>query len=302
MKNTSNRLRIAIQKSGRLNTKSLSALNQAGLDFDIRASSLIAGCRNFPIDLMLVRDDDIPAYVGDGVCEMGVVGENLLFEHDESKMRFGIETIIPLGFGRCRLAIAVPTESSLHAEAAPITDIAALQHKRVATSYPLSLQRFAQEAGIDLQPVLIAGAVEIAPSLGVADAVCDLVSTGSTLRANGLVELATVFRSQAVLVRSKRQLDPSIQQALDTVVARLRGVVKAASSKYIMMNAPVSAVERITAILPGMEAPTVMPLSGKGDRVAIHAVAAETVFWEMVEDLKAAGAESVLVMPIEKMM
>lgn len=298
MKNTSDCMRIAIQKSGRLNTKSLGALNQAGLDFDQRASSLIAGCRNFPADLMLVRDDDIPAYVGDGVCELGMVGQNLLFEHEESNMRFGIETLLPLGFGRCRLAIAVPDSNS----GGNIDSVAQLHGKRVATSYPVSLRRFAKKQGIELQVVDIAGAVEIAPSLGVADAVCDLVSTGSTLRANGLSELATVFTSQAVLVRCRRTLSDAIQESVEKLSARLAAVVRAATSRYIMMNAPVAAVEKIEAILPGMEAPTVMPLSGAGDRVAIHAVAQESVFWDLVEELKAAGAESVLVMPIEKMM
>jgi ATP phosphoribosyltransferase len=282
------RLRIAIQKSGRLAEKSVALFMKCGLDFDLRKDRLLYQCEDFPIDLMLVRDDDIPEYVADGVCDLGVVGENVLLEKGSK-----VEVITRLGFGGCKLALAVP-------EGEVYEGPRSLDGKRIATTYPNCLQRFLAEHGVSAKIVELSGSVEIAPGLKIADLVCDLVSTGGTLRANGLKEVQTLFKSQALLVRNPRPLEPALARDLVRLLQRVDGVLQANQSKYIMMNAPRSALEKIQAIIPGMEEPSIIPLGVTGEKIAIHAVAREDVFWETIERLKEVGASSILVMPIEK--
>ncbi len=293
--NARRRLRIAVQKSGRLNEKSLALLKKCGIDFEVGVGKarLIYSCPDFPLDLMLVRDDDIPEYVADGVCDLGVVGQNVIEERAAAGLKpEAVETLRALGFGRCRLALAVPEGSGLD-------DARKLAGKRIATSYPARLRRFLAEQGIAAEIVELSGSVEIAPALEVADAVCDLVSTGGTLASNGLKELLTVLESQAVLIGTRRERAAAEGQ-LDLLLRRIDGVLRAAESKYIMMNAARSALPRIQEIIPGMEEPSIMPLGASGERIAIHAVAREPVFWETIERLKAVGASSILVLPIEK--
>jgi ATP phosphoribosyltransferase len=282
------RLRIAIQKSGRLAEKSVALFMKCGLDFDLRKDRLLYQCEDFPIDLMLVRDDDIPEYVADGVCDLGVVGENVLLEKGSK-----VEVITKLGFGSCKLALAVPDGETYEGPRS-------LEGKRIATTYPNCLKRFLAEHGISARIVELSGSVEIAPGLKIADLVCDLVSTGGTLRANGLKEVQTLFKSQALLVRNPRPLEPALARDLVRLLQRVDGVLQANQSKYIMMNAPRAALEKIQAIIPGMEEPSIIPLGLTGEKIAIHAVAREDVFWETIERLKEVGASAILVMPIEK--
>lgn len=289
------RLAIAVQKSGRLNEKSLALLGQCGLQFDAVKwkEKLVLRCADFPVDLMMVRDDDIPEYVARGTCEMGIVGENVLEERARVHGADGLEVLRKLGFGRCRLSLAVPA-------GAPFDGPRSLDGKRVATSYPGLLGAFLEDQAVRAEVVTLSGSVEIAPSLHIADAVCDLVSTGSTLHSNGLREVLTVFESQAVLIGTRRALPAVVAEALRKVLVRVDGVRQASRSKYIMMNAPKSALPAIQKIIPGMEEPSIMPLGTSGQRIAIHAVAREDVFWDTIERLKAVGASSILVLPIEK--
>lgn len=292
------RLRMAVQKSGRLTEKSTQLLERCGVSLDLGGDSLVSQSRTFPLDLLLVRDDDIPAYVSDGICELGLVGYNVVHELQAgaADVDGGDAALIvarKLGFGRCRLALAVPKDR-------PYKGAGDLNGMRIATSYPASLSRFMQERSVQVRPIELSGSVEIAPALGVADAVCDLVSSGATLRSNGLREVETLFESEAVLVRGADELAPALERDIGRLLARLDGVMKALSSKYVMMNAPAEATSKICALIPGMETPTVIPLSGPGNRVAIHAVAPETLFWETIEKLKAVGATAILVSPIEK--
>ncbi len=288
----SHRLRIAIQKSGRLAEKTIALLVKCGLDFELRRDRLLHECKEFPVDLMLVRDDDIPAYVADGVCDLGIVGDNVIRERQVQKTN-AIETVMPLGFGTCRLALAVPVAMECRSAA----DLAG---KRIATSYPNCLRQYLKQVGVDAKIVELSGAVEIAPSLQIADAICDLVSSGATLRENGLRPVEVLFESQAVLIRSARALPPAMALDYARLLQRMNGVLQAAQAKYIMMNAPREALERIQEIIPGMEQPSVIPLGTDGSHIAIHAVARENVFWETIEKLKAVGASAILVLPIEK--
>lgn len=290
------RLKAAIQKSGRLADKSLALLAKCGVEFDLRPDRLFHSCREFPIDLMLVRDDDIPEYVADGVCDLGIVGENVTRERltcATGRSGEQIRTLAALSFGHCRLSLAVPESSAA-------SDVRALAGKRVATSYPNCLQTYFRERNIEAQVVELSGSVEIAPKLGVADAVCDLVSSGGTLRSNGLREIETLFESQALLIRNGQVLDDSAEASIDRLLKRVRGVMKASKAKYIMMNAPASALDQIRGIIPGLEEPSVMALGKDGTKIAIHAVASEEIFWDTLESLKAVGASSILVLPIEK--
>jgi ATP phosphoribosyltransferase len=286
------RLRIAVQKSGRLNEKSLALLAQCGLNFDVQRGRerLLYQSADFPIDLMLVRDDDIPEYVADGVCDLGVVGLNVLEERFPENDR--VTTLRELGFGRCRLAIAVPN-------AARFAGPKSLAGLRVATTYPVILKRFLDKNKVKARIVELSGSVEIAPSLEVADAVCDLVSTGATLTSNGLKEVLPILHSQALLI-SGRKPSASARAQTERLLQRIDGVLQAVDAKYIMMNAPRSALPAIQAIIPGMESPSVIPLGGPGDKVAVHAVARENVFWDTIEKLKGVGASSILVLNIEK--
>lgn len=293
MSTVKGRLRIAVQKSGRLSERSLDLVRDAGLRVVKGTNDLLYRVENYPIDLLRVRDDDIPTFVADGVCDLGIVGENVL---EEGRNGGPVaEVVMPLGFGRCTLRIATPAGLDY---AGPAT----LDGLRIATSYPRVLRRWLDAEGVAADIVTMRGAVEVAPRLKLANAVCDLVSTGATLEANGLTPRDTVLDTQAVLIRSPAPPEEALRDLLDSVIERIAGVVASQGAKYVMLNAPRAALDRITAILPGAGSPTVMPLSGRDDAVAVHAVCQEAVFWETLEKLKAAGASAILVLPIEKMM
>ncbi len=289
------RLRVAIQKSGRLSEKSLDILKSCGLSFARSKDKLFWYGRDFPVDVLLVRNDDIPRMLLDGVCELGIVGENIarevMLERDSES---GLKCLRKLGFGHCRLSIAVPENSDIDA----ISKLAGL---RVATSYPALTRHLLEQQGVSTEIVKLSGSVEIAPGLGTAEAISDLVSTGTTLRANHLVELDELYMSEAALYGRVNDISAEKQALLDRLLARLEGVMQARESKYVMLHAPREALERITELLPGVEHPSVMPLEGS-DRIAIHAVCGEAVFWEHLEALKAEGASAILVLPVEKML
>ncbi|HYD88091.1 MAG TPA: ATP phosphoribosyltransferase [Vitreimonas sp.] len=291
----SQRLHIAIQKSGRLAEKSLDLIRAAGFRLTRSAGDLAYSVENAPIDLWCVRDDDIPTFVADGVADFGIVGRNVLAERADGANDDGLVEVMPLGFGRCRLCIAAP-EGFVYDGARGLNGL------RVATTYPNLLRRFLKARRLDADIVTMRGAVEVAPRLKLAEAICDLVSTGATLDANGLEAFETILESEAVLVRGAGDLAPELRRAADSVVARFKGVVASQGAKYVMMNAPRAALPEIIEILPGAEAPTVTPLAGRDDAVAVHAVCQESVFWETLEALKATGASAILVLPIEKMM
>lgn len=289
------RLHLAIQKSGRLSDYSRDLLREAGLRIQNGKNDLAARVENFPIDLLFVRDDDIPTFVSDGVCEFGIVGRNVLEEFALGQPVQGFEVIAPLGFGRCALKLAAP-------EGAPYEGPQSLEGARIATSYPRLLQKFLDDAGISATIVKMNGAVELAPRLRIANFVCDLVSTGATLEANGLRVVETVLESEAVLIRTLQPLSVDKADMSERLLSRIEGVLATKESKYIMLNAAGESLARITAILPGAEAPTILPLHGRPGHFALHAVCQESVFWETLQKLKAAGASAILVMPIEKMM
>jgi len=289
------RLRIAMQKSGRLAERSLELLRDAGLRVQKGANELLYRVENQPIDVLRVRDDDIPTLVADGVCDFGVVGGNVLAEFAAGRNGPLPKPVMALGFGRCSLKIAVP-------DAFGWAGVETLEGLRVATSYPGVLRAFLDRSGVRAEIVKMNGAVEVAPRLKVAHAICDLVSTGATLEANGLKAVETVLESEAELVRAPGGVAPGMEHLAEILVARLKGVVASQGTKYILMNAPRSRLAEITAILPGADAPTVTPLAGREDSVAVHAVCQETVFWDTLERLKGAGASAILVLPIEKMM
>jgi ATP phosphoribosyltransferase len=293
MSTVQGRLRIAVQKSGRLADRSLDLVRDAGLRVVKGANDLLYKVENYPIDLLRVRDDDIPTFVADGVCDLGIVGENVLEEGKNGGANASV--VMPLGFGKCTLKLACPPTLAWDGPGS-------LQGLRIATSYPKILRRYLDEQGVDADIVVMRGAVEVAPRLKLASAICDLVSTGATLEANGLIPRDTVFESQAVLIQSPVAPEPGLAHLLDSIIERMAGVVSSQGAKYVMLNAPRSALDQITAILPGAGAPTVMPLMGRDDAVAVHAVCQEAVFWETLEKLKAAGASAILVLPIEKMM
>lgn len=291
-----NRIRIAIQKSGRLSARSLSLLQNCGMRFAHSKDKLYWYGKDFPVDLLLVRDDDIPRMLLDGVCDLGIVGENIAEEEMLARNSTGgLSKLRQLSFGACRLSLAV-------AETSPVKSASELDGCRIATSYPALTNALLAKRGINAVIVKFSGSVEIAPGLGIADAISDLVSTGTTLRANHLVELEVLFESTAALYGRGDPLMAEKQTILDRLLARLDGVLLAAESKYVMLNAPRDAIEEITRLLPGAEYPSLMNLEGAPDRVALHAVCREAVFWEHLEALKAAGASAILVLPVEKML
>lgn len=290
-----NRIRIAIQKSGRLSERSLELLQKCGLRFARSKDKLYWYGQDFPVDLLLVRDDDIPRILLDGVCDLGIVGQNIAREVTLEGNTGELEELRKLEFGGCRLSIAVPEQSD-------IKEISDLGGCRIATSYPALTDELLQQRGISAAMVKLSGSVEIAPGLGTADAISDLVSTGTTLRANHLVELGVLFESTAALYGQKGSLPGEKQNLLDRLLARLDGVLQAAESKYVMLHAPRDAVEEITRLLPGAEHPSLMNLESDPDRVALHAVCREALFWEHLESLKGAGASAILVLPVEKML
>jgi ATP phosphoribosyltransferase len=289
------RLRVAIQKSGRLSEKSLDILKSCGLSFARSKDKLFWYGRDFPVDLLLVRDDDIPRMLLDGVCELGIVGENIASEVMLGRDSEGeLNRLRKLGFGHCRLSVAVPEDLE-------IASIGELEGSRIATSYPALTRHLLKKQGISTEIVELSGSVEIAPGLGTADAISDLVSTGTTLRANHLRELDVLYQSQAALYGRVNDISDTKKALLDRLLARLGGVMQARESKYVMLHAAREALEEITGLLPGVEHPSVMPLEGS-DRIAIHAVCGEAVFWEHLEALKAVGASAILVLPVEKML
>ncbi len=294
-----NRLKIAIQKSGRLSEQSLKLLERSGLSFNKSKDKLFWYGRNLPIDLLLVRDDDIPRLLLEGVCQLGIVGENVarekLLEARNRKPTASLEALTQLDFGHCRLMLAVPEKNDYQGPAD-------LDGKRLATSYPQLTRQWLKDHDVQADVVTLSGAVEIAPALGTADAIVDLVSTGTTLRANHLKATDEVLSSQAALFRSPEQLSAEAEKLLDVLLTRIEGVRQAAESKYVMLHAPRSSLADISEILPGAESPTVLTLEGQADKVAVHAVCTEQVFWEHLERLKRAGASAILVLPVEKML
>ena len=289
------RLHIAIQKSGRLSDQSRGLLADAGLRIANGKNSLTARIENFPADLMFVRDDDIPTFVADGVCEWGIVGENVLKEFALAEGAERCEVVAPLGFGRCTLQLAI-------AEAKQWEGVQSLAGCRIATSYPGVLGAWLAERGIAAEVVKMNGAVELAPRLGIAGAVCDLVSTGATLEANGLKAVETVLESEAVLIRTRKAVPGVKRDSGERLLSRIEGVLGTRDAKYIMLNAPSEALAAISRLLPGAEAPTVLPLHGRPGHFAVHAVCRESVFWETLQQLKSAGASAILVLQIEKML
>ncbi|MAT55554.1 MAG: ATP phosphoribosyltransferase [Saprospirales bacterium] len=280
-------LRLAIQKSGRLFESSVQLLRRCGIDLQNGTGKLKAAASNFPIEVYFLRDDDIPGYVADGVADLGIAGENVIYESGAA-----VEVVEKLGFGRCRLSIALPRDAGYSSPAD-------LQGRRIATSYPRLLGDFLRQNGVQASIHPISGSVEIAPGIGLADAVCDLVSSGSTLFTNGLCEVTTILHSEAVLI-SRPELDADRLALLDKLLLRIRAVNAARRHKYILLNAPNDRIEDIAAILPGMKSPTVLPLATPGWS-SLHSVVEEDRFWEIIEDLKALGAQGILVAPIEKM-
>jgi ATP phosphoribosyltransferase len=292
----SDRLRIALQKKGRLAEDSFDLLKKCGLRFSIRGGGLLARVKNMPVDLLLVRDDDIPSFVANNAADIGIVGENVLVEEQlTSKSELDANIAMRLGFSRCKLCLAA-------SETGKVQSAADLGGTRIATTYPGVTARYLLENNIKATLVEMKGAVELAPSISIAESICDLVSSGATLEANGLTAFETILESEAVLIRSKRDLSSEKADILDKLMNRIAGVLKSKDSKYIMLNAPKEAVGKITNLLPGSDAPTIMPLAGQDNLVAIQAVCTETVFWETLEGLKALGARAILVLPIEKMM
>lgn len=290
------RLRIAIQKSGRLSDGSIELLKNCGLTISRGKDRLYGRVQELPIDVLLLRDDDIPEFVADDACDIGVVGGNVFEEERLREPRdIAAQNVLALGFGRCRLMLAAPKDLAFDGAAV-------LEGKRIATSYPHVTRAWLEREGVNARVVTMKGSVEVAPRLKIADAVCDIVSTGATLDANGLKPAATVFESEALLIRNARPFSPARQAVFDALMKRIRGVMTSREAKYIMMNAPRSAVPAITEFLPGADAPTVLDLAGSPDKVAIHAVCRESVFWDTLEELKKLGASAILVLPIEKMM
>ena len=281
------KLKIALQKSGRLSDGSADLLKKCGIGFTNGFGKLKTEAADFPLEIYFLRDDDIPDYVADGVADIGIVGKNVLAEVPKD-----VETIEKLGFGKCRLSIAIP--KTLEYES-----IQDLTGKRIATSYPKILTDFCTRQGIVADIHEISGSVEIAPSIGLADAICDLVSSGSTLFSNGLREVETVLNSEAVLIKG-RTLDPVLEQILERLLFRIRSVKAAGQNKYILLNSPTAKAEEIARILPGIKSPTMMPLAEPG-WTSIHSVIQEKDFWEVVGSLKEAGAEGILVLSIDQM-
>ncbi|MDB5285464.1 MAG: phosphoribosyltransferase [Mucilaginibacter sp.] len=277
-------LKIAIQKSGRLNEKSVELLKNCGLNFENYKSSLISPVSNFPLEILFLRDDDIPEYVQDGIADLGIVGENVI-EETEVKVSY----LQRLGFGKCSLKIAVPNNNS-------IESVAQLHGKSIATTYPVILGKYLKAQGITSDIRTISGSVEISPGLGLSDAICDLVSTGGTLKSNGLKPFADVMSSEAVLIGSKGSESNDLVQEL---IQRIQSVLRAKETKYVVLNVERKNLKAVIALLPGVKSPSVVPLA-EGDWVAVHTVIPERDFWDRISQLKQAGAQGIVVMPIEK--
>jgi len=281
-------LRIAVQKSGRLTDKTITLLEAIGLKFDNYKRSLLVKCLNFDVELLLIRDDDIPEYVEDGVCDLGFVGANTVAE-DEAD----VTILRGLEYGVCRLSMAAPKDGD-------ISSTADLEGKRIATSYPVLTRKYLERNDVNADIITLSGSVEIAPRLQIADAITDLVSTGGTLKANGLEEYEMFFESETQLIQTNKPLSNGKQALIEKFLQRMEGHQKAEKSRYIMMNAPESAVSEIKEIIPSLKSPTVMPLADNG-MVAIHTVITISAFWDVMENLKEAGATGIVMLPIESM-
>ncbi|CUS48584.1 MAG: ATP phosphoribosyltransferase HisG [Idiomarinaceae bacterium HL-53] len=298
MKDTG-RLTIAMQKSGRLSKESLGLLAACGVKFNLHEQRLMAHSTSHPVDLLRVRDDDIPGLVMDGVVDLGLVGENVLeeerLEREIKQQPAQFKSLRRLDFGFCRLSVATPKEDSYNG-------LASLDGKRIATTYPRITEAFLRQQGVNAKTVMLTGSVEVATRAGLAEAICDLVSTGATLEANGLVEQDVIFRSQVQLIQRQDSLSTEKQALVEKILTRLDGVQLAKESKYIMLHAPKNQLAEVERILPGAERPTILPLSHTDEQVAVHVVSTENLFWETMEQLKALGCSSILVLPIEKML
>ncbi|MDR0940997.1 MAG: ATP phosphoribosyltransferase [Bacteroidales bacterium] len=280
-------IKLAIQKKGRLSEKSIELLKNCGIKFVSNSSRLKTQAFNFPMEILFLRDDDIPGYVADGVADFGILGMNEIVEQEQN-----VTIIKKLGFSKCRLSIAVPNDFEY-------TSIKSLEGKRIATSYPVLLRNYLNENNVNAEIHEISGSVEIAPTIGLADAICDLVSTGGTLLMNGLREVDEIYKSEAALIANPN-LSPEKQALLAKWQLRIDAVEKAQNNKYILMNVPNDAIEKVCALLPGMKSPTIIPLQEKGWS-SVHSVIHEDKFWDIIEQVKLAGAEGILVCPIEQM-
>lgn len=281
------RLKVAIQKSGRLSEESFLLLKECGIRFESSSNSLIVPSRNFPLDVLYLRNSDIPQYLEDGVADVAIIGENTLVEAGRS-----IKNELQLGFSKCRVSIAIPKGESY-------SGIGDLNGKKLATSYPNTVNAFLLKSGIKAEIHQISGSVEIAPSLGLADAICDIVSSGSTLFTNGLKEVEVLFSSEACLASSPA-IDQEATAILNKLLFRIKSVMEARNKKYVLLNAPNEKIEQITSILPGMKSPSIIPLAQSGWS-SLHSVIDESQFWEIIDQLKEAGAQGILIVPIEKM-
>ncbi len=282
-----NMIRIAVQKSGRLSDDSLALIKECGIKFYNGTGKLKSVSTNFPVEFLFLRDDDIPGYVADGVADLGIVGENELVEKDRE-----VNVLKKLGFSKCRLSLAIPKGEEY-------TNVHYFQGKSIATSYPKILGDYLSNNGIQAEIHEISGSVEIAPSIGLAEGICDIVSSGSTLMMNGLKEVEEIFKSEAVLIASK-SLSEEKMAIVEKLLFRLNAVQKGKSNKYVLLNAPNTSLDRIVGLIPGMRSPTILPLAQDGWS-SVHSVISEDQFWENIEELRAAGAEGILVVPIEKM-
>ncbi|EON78536.1 ATP phosphoribosyltransferase [Lunatimonas lonarensis] len=280
-------IRIAVQKSGRLSDDSLSLIKECGIKFYNGTGKLKSTSTNFPIEFLFLRDDDIPGYVADGVADLGIVGENELVEKNKE-----VTVLKKLGFSKCRLSLAIPKSEDY-------MGIDYFKGKSIATSYPKILGDYLTAKNIQAEIHEISGSVEIAPSIGLAEGICDIVSSGSTLMMNGLKEVEEIFRSEAVLIADPK-ISAEKQDIVNKLLFRMNAVQKGKSNKYVLLNAPNSSLDRIVSLIPGMRSPTILPLAQEGWS-SVHSVIAEDQFWENIEELRAAGAEGILVVPIEKM-
>ena len=281
------RLKIAVQKSGRLLDGSLEILKECGIKVPKAQGQLKASVSNFPLDLLFLRNSDIPQYVADGVADIAIIGENILVESEPS-----VRTVLPLGFSKCKVSLAAPKSSS-------ITSVKDFEGKKIATSYPVTLQKYLDDKGVNAEIHTISGSVEIAPTIGLADGICDIVSTGNTLFMNGLKEVEVLLHSEAILIANS-SLSPEKQAILDQLVFRIQSVLAAKNAKYVLLNCREENLEAVSAILPGIKSPTVMPLAEKG-WLSVHSVIQEQQFWDNIDALRNAGAEGILIVPIEKM-
>ena len=285
-----NKITIAIQRKGRLFDSSKDLLIKSGINFSTSGDKLLARSSNMNIDILLVRDDDIPSLVSKGVADLGIVGQNVLAEQVASNKKITAKSVLNLGFSKCRLAFAKPVNSKLRS----------LKKKIIATSYPGLVKKFLKAKNISAEVIKINGSVELTPYIGIADCICDLVSSGATLEANNLIEFKTLLNSEAVLIASSSYVKIKDKSILD-LIKRFEGVINAAESKYVMLNAETKSIDKICKLLPGADSPTIIPLQQE-NKVAIHALCSEPVFWETMEKLKSNGASSILVMPVEKIL